>query len=390
MAISLPLGFQIEPVLFYPGEPVPSSPLGALVNFTGSFTGTGLNSIFRPNSGPNSTTTFPNPVDPPPTTFPSDNVLELNLINDTLSFSESLGSVPNRGFALQNDIFLNGISYVQIVSDVTNVHTGMGDGAPTGIHFETGLWMNVPATHNFPVLSNSLVRMGSIPHGTTINAQGLEPTSSFAGPPEIPPVSLAPFPVNGTAIQLQSLNASNTDTPRLPQDLSKFIAARTITQHILDDPNTVLRNSLLGQDIIQTTTFTVSTSPPAPEFGGGATNIAFLEGNANITRPNAYAFQMDATFWVEIVQYSLVVPKFKPGDAPMLISPPTPSCQPAPVFIVNPPYEIKTPMTITVTSTQIQYSQVVNMLFDQLVWPHITVSTLIPKDPVTIPDSAWE
>src|ERR1700760_2226658 len=58
---------------------VADPPLGVLSNFTGTFTGTGFNLIFRPNSGGVNGTTFPNPVSPPPPTPPSENVLELNL-----------------------------------------------------------------------------------------------------------------------------------------------------------------------------------------------------------------------------------------------------------------------------------------------------------------------
>jgi hypothetical protein len=380
--ISLPPGFQIEPVQFLSGVPAPttSTPLGFLTNFTeGSFTGIGLNAVFRPNSGP-----------PSNTTFPKDNVLELNLINDTLTFSNSFGAVPNRGFASQNDTFLNGISYVQAVNDVTNVETGRGDNPPTGIHFETGLWMNVPATNNTPDLGDSLVRMGSIPHGTTINAQCLAPKSILQGSPKIPSTSLVPFAVvGGKPVKLDSLIASKNSSFRLPNDLSKFIAAGTIDQRILDDPNTVLRRAIEGQTITHHVTFTVSTASPPPEFGGGTANIAFLEGNATVTAPNANVPQMNATFWIETVQYKLRVPTWKPGQAPMQISPVSRPGQPAPVFLVSPPHEIIIPRTITVTSLQIQYSQRVFMVFDQLVWPHISVSTLIPAEPVKVPDSAF-
>jgi hypothetical protein len=97
-----------------------------------------FNTIFRPNSGPPPRgTTFPNPVSPTPPAFPSDNVLELNLTKETVTFSQPLSAVPNRGFGSQNDIFLNGVPYVQAVNDVTNMETGRGDGNATGIHFET-------------------------------------------------------------------------------------------------------------------------------------------------------------------------------------------------------------------------------------------------------------
>lgn len=378
--ISLPPGFQIAPVPFF-GEvpaPEPRSRLGVLENFNGSFTGSGFNTIFRPHSGPN-------------TTFPRDNILELNLIDDSITFSEDFGAVPNRGLMSQSNIFLNGISYVQAVNAVTNEETGKADHSPIGIHFETGLWMNVPPTNNTPVLGESLVRMGSIPHGTTINAQCLAPTSNSSGPPEIPPASLAVFPSQGggSAVPIDSVNASVVSSLRRPQDLSKFIAAGTITQEILDDPNTVLRNAIKGHTILHNIAFTVSTTPPPPVFGGGTANIAFLEGDPAIMNPNANAIQMNATFWIETVQHKLQVPIFKRGQAPMKISPASPAHQRVPVYLVNPPHEITVPKTITVTSIQIQYSQVVNLVFDGLIWPHISVSTLIPSDPVTVPDSVW-
>lgn len=99
-------------------------PLGVLSNFTGTFAGTGFNTIFRPNSGPPSTTTFPNPVTFPANGPGNDNVLELNLTTERLRFgvqdAPTLGSIPNRGEMPQDDIFLNGVPYLQQISDVTN------------------------------------------------------------------------------------------------------------------------------------------------------------------------------------------------------------------------------------------------------------------------------
>jgi hypothetical protein len=63
--------------------------------------------------------------------------------------------------------------------------------------------------------------------------------------------------------------------------------------------------------------------------------------------------------------------------------------QQRPVFFVEPPYEITSPKTITVTSTQIQYSQMVLMNFHDITWPHISVSTLVPSTPVPVPHSVW-
>jgi hypothetical protein len=394
-AISLPPDFRIDEIKPVPGAGgvAPLPPLGVLSNFTGEFAGIGFNTIFRPNSGPPTTTTFPIPVTPAPPTPPSENVLELNLTTETLSFSEQLGRVPNRGLEAQNDIFLNGVPYVQAISDVTNPATGKGDATPTPIHFEPGLWMNIPATTTTPVLANSLVRMASIPHGTTINAQGLAPTTSVNGPPNIPSVSITPFIIGSSPhilILFNSQTATNKDTPRIPQDLTNFIAQGTITQAILTDPNTVLREAIAGQTITKTIVFTVSTSPPPPEFGGGTDNIAFLEGNPPVTTPNADAVQMTATFWIETVEHKIEIPIFRPGQPPLKIAAPTSKPgQIAPIFRVEPPREITAPITITVTSTQIQYSQVVFLNFAGLTWPHVSVATLTPTREQTVPPSAW-
>ena len=398
--IALPNGFQIQSQdgrlkhKTPPTQPstTPPPPLGVLANFTGTFAGTGFNTIFRPNNGTKAGTTFPNPVSPPPPQPPSENTLELNLTRETLSFANSLGSIPNRGLNAQADIFLNGVPYVQAIDDVTNLDTGKADGTPSAIHFEPGLWMHVPATTADPVLGESLTRMASIPHGTTINAQCLAPTSSFPGAPKIPAADMTPFVINSpnTKIPFISQTASRTDTPRLPQDLSKFIAAGTITQDILTDPNTVLRNANVGKTINQTTVFTVSTFPTSPEVGGGTANIAFLQGDPQATNANANAAQMSATFWINEVQHKITIPIHKAGGPPLTI--PAPAPHPGarvPTFVVVPPHDITVPKTITVTSIEIQYSQTVFLNFSGLTWPHIAVATLVQEKAQPVPPSAF-
>jgi hypothetical protein len=253
--------------------------------------------------------------------------------------------------------------------------------------------MNVPATEVNPVLNESLVRMGSIPHGTTINAQCLFPTSIHKGAPKIPPASLKPFAegdIHQKVHGIHSLHADKKNTPRLPQDLTKFIAAGTINQAILDDPNTVLRTAIEGLDISETISFAVSTEPRAPEFGGGTANIAFLNGTPGATNPNAFVNQLTAHFWIETVQWPLEIPVYKPGKPPLKISPKNArSGLPTPIFHVSPPYEITEPRTITVPAILIQYSQNVFMSFDHITWPHISVSTLAPSEPLPVPDSVW-
>jgi hypothetical protein len=350
--------------------------LGPLADFAGTFAGNGFNTIFRPDSKA-TPTTLPIPI------VGSDNVLELNLTEETLSFSKSLGSVPNRGF-VQGDIFLNGVPYLQTISDITV------PSQPTGIHFEPGLWLMVPATVD-PAEETTVVRMASIPHGTTILAQGKATTT--AGKPTIPAVDITPFttapPHN--KIPFPSQTATNKDTARIPQDLSSFITAGTITQAILDDPNTILRNHIASQNITSTTTLVINTEPSSPLFGGGTGNIAFLLGNATATAPNAQDVRMTAVFWIETVKHTIVVPVFHPGHPPLVIPAETGEAgQPVTKFLVQPPIPITTPRSITVESIQIQYSQQVFLNFNTLTWPHISVGTLVPSAPVPVPPSVWE
>ena len=410
-ALSTRLNFRINQVRDVTSAPmqeaapisiaaVVSPNLGPLSAFTGNWSGKGFNTIFRPDN-----TTTPTPFNPPIT---SDNVLELNLTEEIFSFSNSLGSIPNRGTGTQGDIFLNGVPYLQTINDVTTL-------PPTGIHFEPGIWLSVPATTipNEPV---TVARMASIPHGTTIVAQGVM-AIAVNGKPTIHAVDITPFPGGNpqNKIRFASQTATNQSTPRIPQNLASFIAAGTITQAILDDPNTILRNQILHQNITQTVVVVTSTNPAAPlfggplpaggtpttppppikpSFGGGPANIAFLLGIPNPPPsglgPNAQTIQMDAVFWIETVVYQVVVPALAAGSAPVILR----SVQTTPPAPVQPSFVASIPFvpgkhfaggTVTVVTTQIQYSQKVMLNFAGLTWPHVSVATLVPADPIPIP-----
>jgi hypothetical protein len=375
-ALSRPAGFRFGEAspLTAPRAVSSSVPsLGPLAAFTGTFHGSGFNTIFRPD---NANTPLPVPVSG------SDNLLELNLTQETLSFSPSLGSVPNRGM-VQGDIFLNGVPYLQTISDVT-VPT-----QPVGIHVEPGLWMAVPSTTD-PAEGATVVRMASIPHGTTILAQGK--SSTVAGKPTIAAVDITPFTIGQPASKnpFPSQTATNDKEARIPQNLASFITAGTITQAMLSDPTTLLRNHIASQTIMSTTVITISTDPASPLFGGGTDNIAFLLGDRAADAQNAQAVRMDAVFWIETVEFSIEVPIFEPGQPPLTIPAETGAeGQPVPEFLVNPPVAIKAPRTIKVTAPQIQYSQQVLLNFNTLSWPHVSVATLVPAGPVPVPASAF-
>ena len=387
-SIKLPTDFvfgELRPDHTKPAPPTPPPPLGPLSAFVGDWVGNGFNTIFRPDSAA-TPTTLPNPVPPPPP--PRDNILELNLTSESLSFSPRLGSVPNRGTGAQPDAFLNGVPYLQTINDIT-IH-----GESVGIHVEPGIWIHVPAT-TIPQLGETVTRMASIPHGTTIEAQGLVDPAK-PGPPTIASVDITPSVTGSNPVKkvpFASQTASNPNTPRIPQDLGPFITRGTITQAMLNDPNSLLRDHISKQNIVSTTTIFISTAPPPPVglFGGGTDNIAFLLGQAAATAPNAQAAQMTAVFWIETVQEIIKVGPHRVGDPALLIKAKrSVPGQRAPRFSVTPAFDLDTEREITVTFTQIQYSQTVLLNFAGLTWPHVSVNTLVPADDIIVPTSVWK
>jgi hypothetical protein len=61
-----------------------------------------------------------------------------------------------------------------------------------------------------------------------------------------------------------------------------------------------------------------------------------------------------------------------------------------PRFSVTPPFDLDKEREITVTFTQIQYSQSVLLNFAGLTWPHVSVNTLVPADDIIVPPSVWK
>ena len=278
--------------------------LGPLADLPGKWRGRGFNQIWRPHFA-----VPPEPAD-------QDRFLELNLTEETLEFEAIQGPIPNRGL-LQDDISMFGVTYLQKVSDV----------ASGGIHIEPGIWASIPPT-TAPAEGATVARLASIPHGTTILAQGTSLT--VAGPPEIGPASIVPF-VIGNPARTISFPESDLATATPFRQLSNA----EITQPIVNYPNSLLAAEIVDQNITNTVVLIVSTTAASPISGGGTDGTAFLQG-ATTAGPNASPAAMSAICWIETVT---------PKDG-------------GPAFL------------------QLQYTQTVLLNFKGLSWPHVSVATL--------------
>jgi hypothetical protein len=296
------------------GKPgaTPQDPLGPLAQLLGTWVGTGFNQIWRPFNVP-----------------PQDRFLELNQTTENLKFDEVPGDIPNRGL-LQADINLRGLRYLQQVQDAV-VKGANGD--PAGLHVEPGLWLTVPDTTD-PAEPGTVARLGTIPHGTSILAQGTAKTTP--GAPSFDKADITPFFI-GQPGNLVPFPESNLGAPSQFRTPAGDIPG--VTQAMVNDPNSVLAAAIAGQTIVSTTTLTISTATQQvrpPDTGGGTSNIAFLDGAGG--KPNASAAQVDAIFWIEQVK--------RANGA---------------------------------IGLQLQYSQRVLLNFNGLSWPHFSVATLKKK-----------
>ncbi|KAF2421804.1 hypothetical protein EJ08DRAFT_555181, partial [Tothia fuscella] len=367
----------------------------AIARLAGPFSGPGFNLIFRPHSDKE-------PDKRLKLTLPGVDLLELNLTHELWTFPSvraDLGDIPSRvakpgteGKA-RADVFLRGIPYTQIVRDVTDTSIDKGKGKQNFIHFEPGLLIHVP---NSAQVSDSptICRMASIPHGTTINAQGAAAVKvDGKSLPDIPFSNTAfkPFQLDNTGVAPffdgDQFKLDNDKATRLPQDMQPFLSKNSnesITQKMVQDPNKSLIQHNAGKKFSQVIKFTVATTPTKPLEKHA--NIAFLDGDLAVgANPNAKVGKVESTFWISTVVYSLdVKEKFVPGKG---------SDGKSKVLQLSPvekdkfakdtvPDFVFPPDKPTVEATQIQYSQSVNLIFNGLAWPHISVATIIPVRPV--------
>ena len=110
--------------------------------------------------------------------------------------------------------------------------------------------------------------------------------------------------------------------------------SHNVTQAMVENPNSVIQAALVGQTITHRTFIQISTTGQ-PVKGGGTANTAFLADASNPPGGNAKAVHVHASFWIETVSES--------GHPDAL---------------------------------QLQYTQLVQLDFNGLRWPHVTVATL--------------
>jgi len=313
---------------------------------------------------------------------------------------------------------------------------GYSQTAGQALHIEPGLFMNVPASQQpnpgtSIVNEPTIVRMGSIPHGVTVLMQGPNPgTTPTPGRPNIPPLTpfanypgLSPTPFPGpypvafpgatvqppptppgpnppaAGIQPIVTGPPGPPPPYLQHVIPEInIALDTLApgsqstgpfpqsfQGFINDPNSVLRDAIAHQDILGFIAINLTTDSLSlngfPTLGAGSlyetiSNIPFL-GVANQTPPsplpsqpatvatqanpipNAFVYSASATFWIEWVR--------NPGHPiPLHHGPGQPS---APIAQLEPFWEHSTHL-------QLQYSQLVMLIFNNILWPHVTVATM--------------
>jgi hypothetical protein len=181
--------------------------------------------------------------------------------------------------------------------------------------------------------------------------------------------------------------------------------AKTIDADVLADPNQVLTRAIAqqaidGQNIESFVTFTLTSAPDKKNyFGGGTSNIGFLQGNDDTLKAaqatvaalttenqraqdavahvgNAHAVQMKVTYWIETVSFTVKLQPNQTGRQSFRMKSNSGVVGPKFTFpaTANSPITKETPTKVT--WTQIQYSQNVTMNFNGLSWPHISVATL--------------
>jgi hypothetical protein len=374
-------GFAVSPQVpvsspprFGEGPVTTALNLGPLASLAGSWRGNGFNAIWRPD----------NPESEPFTQIKR--YLELNLTSESIDFHVIPGVVPNRGLGPQEDLHLYGLHYLQRVSDadVPPVTT-----AGQALHIEPGLFMSVPESEH--VKEDTIVRLASIPHGVSVLMQGKNPgTQPTAGEPEIPPIfpianlpHFNPVSPEGHGIQPVEIPApaGKGEEHNVPENLDTAADGPGSQsngpfpadfQGFVNDPNVVLRNAIANQTILGFIAIELSTENVDSSIGNipflGIPNIGQEPGvpaqASNPLNANAFVYSAAATFWIEWVAFDTPNAAKHGGPSGLAAGAADGASKAIEPFAGKPNY------------LQLQYSQVVILIFNKVLWPHVTVATL--------------
>ena len=169
-----------------------------------------------------------------------------------------------------------------------------------------------------------------------ILAQG---TTQFlqGGPPHIPDNNIIPFPIGTPPPANSDFASGEQQFPELNLSIATAFRHATpgVTQAMVQNPNSDLQAAINGKPMKSRTFIEISTQH-TPVKGGGTASTAFLAAGSNPPGGNANAVEVDATFWIETLPGT--------GGQPDIL--------------------------------QLQYTQLVQLDFNGLRWPHVTVATL--------------
>jgi hypothetical protein len=307
--------------------------LGFLANLPGIWVGDGFNVVSLPDFAAGADTFQ---VKARPT-------------KETLTFSTFGGKIPNRG-DIQPDIFFLGIHYLQLVSDgLTN----------EGMHFEPGLWLNMPPTVPpagpvdpavDPDTQRLLVRQGTVPHGDAFVALSTNLIHLNTAPTAANPNPNDPRFQNQTTVPIPNPGVPAPPLTQFTNAQAALPSTPPLGAGVVNDPDLVLTGQLaaikaLGNTIVDNRVIIISTDVPVPaptapdplaHLAGGVVNVPFVVQNAN-------AAQMDAIFWIETFRPDGGDPG---GDDDFMV---------------------------------LQYSQRVILSFNSISWPHVSVATLFKQ-----------
>ncbi|OCX52958.1 hypothetical protein BEL04_01120 [Mucilaginibacter sp. PPCGB 2223] len=245
---------------------------------------------------------------------------------ENLTFSPAVIQAGNRGPVIdgnQIDQNIYGLMYEQEIisacpADAFSSTRGFIAGTP--IHAETGLILLLGTPNG----GYNIARLATIPHGNALLALGASSGQDNPGTGFIPAASAIPTNLDGSHVSLLDYVQQITPNSQFPGIFNQV------------NPNTFLTSTLesvVGPagKITSMTTFEMDTR--AANTDGGILNIPFISNNVSAT-------SMKAIFWVEEIEG---------GTEKELL----------------------------------QYTQTINLVFPPaglslpIVWPHITVNTLI-------------